>query len=153
MDWLNFFKEINANYGTLIQAVLLASGFFFVAVGFLFAGIQLRKIKTTTRSIVMNEIVSSSRELNILRLQHFSFLETEKGRNIFSALITNHFANVFEQRKLLVISDNLWEPIKYDMQQAFLDNSLRKWWKHSEIQRCYSVGFREFINRRILPKT
>ena len=67
MDWLNFLKEINGNYGTLIQAAVLASGFFFVAVGFLFAGIQLRKIKTTTRSIVLNEVVSSNRELTILR--------------------------------------------------------------------------------------
>ena len=110
---LNFFKDVNADYGTLIQSL-------FLAIGFVFTVIQLRRIKLSSRSNAMHQIVTSNRELGVLKLD-YSSTPTSKGHKTLRALMTNHCAYLWEQHNLKAISDDWWNAIKWDMQQTFLN--------------------------------
>ena len=139
---LNFFKDVNADYGTLIQAI-------FIAGGFIFTLIELHRIKLSSRSNAMHQIVTSNRELRVLNLD-YSLRINDDNQKILRSLMTNHCAYLWEQHNLKAISDDWWKAIKWDMQRTFLDEDLRTWWKRGEVQKSYATKFRDFMNREIL---
>ena len=140
----NFFRDLNADYGTLIQSL-------FIAIGFVFTVIQLKRIKLSSRSNAIHQIATSNRELRVLDLNYSSTSRLNfENLNILRSLMTNHCAYLWEQYNLKAISDDWWRAIKWDMQQTFLNDGLRKWWNRNEVQECYSIKFREFIGKEIL---
>ena len=99
-------KAIDTNYGNLIQAAC-------IILGFIIALKQLAQINRSTLSNAMHQISNDNRELMSLRLQYDSQEDTEEGKKIFPALITNHIAHLFTQYHLRVIKDEWWNSIKY----------------------------------------
>ena len=140
----DFIKILNADYGILIQTI-------FIVGGFVATIIQLWRIKLSSRSNAMHQIVTSNRELGVLKLD-YSSTPTTKGRKTLRALMTNHCAYLWEQHNLKAISDDWWKAIQWDMQQTFLNEDLRTWWSRQEVQKCYVEKFRNFMEKEILHK-
>lgn len=140
----NFFKDLNADYGTLIQSLL-------IAIGFIFTVIQLNRIQLSSRSNAIHQIATSARELRVLKLNGDSNSKTNiEELNIHRSLMTNHCAYLWEQHELKAVSDDWWKAMKWDMQRTFLDDGLRTWWDRDEVKKSYNIRFREFMEKDIL---